>query len=211
VFCTRPRPFFHAYGNSSADRHHHRPRRRSGEGESAAGRRRPGIGTWCQRLEAYGPYALHRKGRQTLNASGNFSDDSARMRDLLASNRIMLAWLRTAVSFAGLGFVVARFGLDSRFTVPVRAARDLHDPHRAADDAPGPRPAPFGGAAREPAARRAPADPVASVHGGGMLRARLRPARRLPSPDRDLTDARLTYEVALPQTFSSPVQGPFRA
>jgi putative membrane protein len=38
------------------------------------------------------------------------ADDSARMRDLLASNRTMLAWIRTALSFAGLGFVVAKFG-----------------------------------------------------------------------------------------------------
>lgn len=38
------------------------------------------------------------------------SEDSARMRDLLASNRTMLAWIRTALSFAGLGFVVAKFG-----------------------------------------------------------------------------------------------------
>jgi putative membrane protein len=37
------------------------------------------------------------------------ADDSARMRDLLASNRTFLAWIRTALSFAGLGFVVARF------------------------------------------------------------------------------------------------------
>lgn len=33
------------------------------------------------------------------------------MRDLLASNRTLLAWVRTAISLAGLGFVVARFGL----------------------------------------------------------------------------------------------------
>ena len=32
------------------------------------------------------------------------------MRDLLASNRTMLAWIRTSLSFAGLGFVVAKFG-----------------------------------------------------------------------------------------------------
>ena len=38
------------------------------------------------------------------------ADDSARMRDLLASNRTVLAWIRTAVAFAGLGFVVAKFG-----------------------------------------------------------------------------------------------------
>jgi uncharacterized membrane protein YidH (DUF202 family) len=38
------------------------------------------------------------------------ADESARMRDLLASNRTMLAWIRTSVAFAGLGFVVAKFG-----------------------------------------------------------------------------------------------------
>jgi uncharacterized membrane protein YidH (DUF202 family) len=38
-------------------------------------------------------------------------DDSARVRDLLASNRTLLAWDRTAIVFAGLGFAVARFGL----------------------------------------------------------------------------------------------------
>jgi uncharacterized membrane protein YidH (DUF202 family) len=32
------------------------------------------------------------------------------MRDLMANSRTMLAWIRTAISFAGLGFVVARFG-----------------------------------------------------------------------------------------------------
>jgi putative membrane protein len=39
------------------------------------------------------------------------AEDSARMRDLLASNRTLLAWIRTAISLAALGFVVARFGL----------------------------------------------------------------------------------------------------
>jgi uncharacterized membrane protein YidH (DUF202 family) len=38
------------------------------------------------------------------------ADDSARIRDVLASNRTMLAWIRTALSFAGIGFVVAKFG-----------------------------------------------------------------------------------------------------
>jgi putative membrane protein len=38
------------------------------------------------------------------------AEDSARMRDLLASNRTLLGWIRTAISFAALGFVVARFG-----------------------------------------------------------------------------------------------------
>lgn len=38
------------------------------------------------------------------------AEDSARMRDLMANSRTLLAWIRTAVSFAGLGFVVAKFG-----------------------------------------------------------------------------------------------------
>jgi uncharacterized membrane protein YidH (DUF202 family) len=38
------------------------------------------------------------------------AEDSARVRDLLASNRTLLAWIRTSVAFAGLGFVVAKFG-----------------------------------------------------------------------------------------------------
>jgi putative membrane protein len=45
-------------------------------------------------------------------------EDSARMRDLLASNRTLLAWDRTAISFAGLGFVVAKFGLFLRSLSP---------------------------------------------------------------------------------------------
>lgn len=39
------------------------------------------------------------------------ADDSARVRDLLASNRTLLAWVRTALSFAALGFAVAKLGL----------------------------------------------------------------------------------------------------
>jgi putative membrane protein len=54
------------------------------------------------------------------------AEDSARMRDLLASNRTLLAWVRTAVSLAGLGFVVARFGL-------FLDSLDPHDGRRAAD------------------------------------------------------------------------------
>jgi putative membrane protein len=44
------------------------------------------------------------------------ADDSARMRDLLASNRTLLAWIRTSISFAGLGFVVAKFGRGVRLS-----------------------------------------------------------------------------------------------
>jgi putative membrane protein len=40
------------------------------------------------------------------------------MRDLLASHRTLLAWVRTAISFAGLGFVVAKFGLFLRTLSP---------------------------------------------------------------------------------------------
>ena len=50
----------------------------------------------------------HSRPEHPLNAA-----DSARMRDLLASNRTLVAWLRTSLSYAGLGFVVAKFGLDS--------------------------------------------------------------------------------------------------
>ncbi|GAC1319030.1 MAG: DUF202 domain-containing protein [Acidimicrobiales bacterium] len=39
------------------------------------------------------------------------AEDSARVRDRLASDRTLLAWLRTGISLAGLGFVVAKFGL----------------------------------------------------------------------------------------------------
>ena len=35
------------------------------------------------------------------------AEDSARVRDLLASNRTLLAWVRTALSFAALGFAGA--------------------------------------------------------------------------------------------------------
>jgi putative membrane protein len=47
------------------------------------------------------------------------SEDSARVRDLLASNRTLLAWLRTAMAFDGMGFAVARFSPGSK---PVLAA-----------------------------------------------------------------------------------------
>ncbi len=42
------------------------------------------------------------------------ADDSARLRDLLANNRTLLAYIRTALSFAGLGFAVAKFGLSPK-------------------------------------------------------------------------------------------------
>jgi putative membrane protein len=44
------------------------------------------------------------------------ADDSARLRDLLANNRTLLAYIRTALSFSGLGFAVAKFGLSARTT-----------------------------------------------------------------------------------------------
>jgi putative membrane protein len=39
------------------------------------------------------------------------AEDSARIRDQLASDRTLLAWLRTGISLAGMGFVVAKFRL----------------------------------------------------------------------------------------------------
>jgi uncharacterized membrane protein YidH (DUF202 family) len=53
-------------------------------------------------------------------------EDSARMRDLLASNRTLLAWIRTSLSFAGLGFVVARFGRTQGAIGMARPRRDGH-------------------------------------------------------------------------------------
>ena len=37
--------------------------------------------------------------------------ESTKAREHLANERTLLAWVRTAVTFMGLGFVVARFGL----------------------------------------------------------------------------------------------------
>jgi putative membrane protein len=42
------------------------------------------------------------------------ADNSARLRDVLANNRTLLAYIRTALSFAGLGFAVAKFGLNPK-------------------------------------------------------------------------------------------------
>ncbi len=42
------------------------------------------------------------------------ADDSARLRDLLANSRTLLAYIRTALAFAGLGFAVAKFGLNPK-------------------------------------------------------------------------------------------------
>src|ERR1700716_1236341 len=45
-----------------------------------------------------------------------------RVREHLANERTLLAWVRTAVALMGLGFVVARFGLFLRQLVAERAA-----------------------------------------------------------------------------------------
>ena len=39
---------------------------------------------------------------------------TARDADPLASNRTLLVWLRTSITYAGPGFAMARFGPDSR-------------------------------------------------------------------------------------------------
>jgi Domain of unknown function (DUF202) len=61
------------------------------------------------------------------------ADDSAKLRDLLANNRTLLAYIRTALSFAGLGFAVAKFGLNPK-TQRLRIHRDLHGPRRPGGD-----------------------------------------------------------------------------
>jgi uncharacterized membrane protein YidH (DUF202 family) len=42
--------------------------------------------------------------------------DGAELRDRLASHRTLLAYIRTSLSFAGLGFAVAKFGLSPKTT-----------------------------------------------------------------------------------------------
>lgn len=43
-----------------------------------------------------------------MNSTG---PESTRVREHLANERTLLAWVRTAITFMALGFVVARFGL----------------------------------------------------------------------------------------------------
>lgn len=43
-------------------------------------------------------------------------DDPATLRNLLANDRTLLAYIRTALSFAGIGFAVAKFGLNPKMT-----------------------------------------------------------------------------------------------
>lgn len=49
-------------------------------------------------------------------------DDSARLRDRLAAHRTLLSWLRTGISVAALGFVVAKFGIFLDRLAPGRAS-----------------------------------------------------------------------------------------
>jgi putative membrane protein len=44
------------------------------------------------------------------------ADDPTRLRNLLANDRTLLAYIRTALSFAGIGFAVAKFGLSPKMT-----------------------------------------------------------------------------------------------
>jgi putative membrane protein len=43
-------------------------------------------------------------------------DDPTRLRNLLANDRTLLAYIRTALSFAGIGFAVAKFGLSPKMS-----------------------------------------------------------------------------------------------
>jgi putative membrane protein len=56
----------------------------------------------------------------------------ASLRDRLANERTLLAWLRTAIALMGFGLVVARFGLVLRSLV---IARDAAEAAEAAHDA----------------------------------------------------------------------------
>ena len=49
-------------------------------------------------------------------AEGGRKDDDARLREHLANERTLLAWIRLSLASAGFGFVVARFGLFLRAT-----------------------------------------------------------------------------------------------
>jgi uncharacterized membrane protein YidH (DUF202 family) len=42
------------------------------------------------------------------------ADQSGELRDVLANHRTLLAYIRTSLSFAGLGFAIAKFGLNPR-------------------------------------------------------------------------------------------------
>ena len=42
------------------------------------------------------------------------AEDPTRLRNLLANDRTLLAYIRTALSFAGIGFAVAKFGLNPK-------------------------------------------------------------------------------------------------
>jgi uncharacterized membrane protein YidH (DUF202 family) len=42
------------------------------------------------------------------------AEDPARLRNLLANDRTLLAYIRTSLAFAGIGFAVAKFGLNPK-------------------------------------------------------------------------------------------------
>jgi putative membrane protein len=42
------------------------------------------------------------------------AEDPTRLRNLLANDRTLLAYIRTSLSFAGIGFAVAKFGLSPK-------------------------------------------------------------------------------------------------
>jgi putative membrane protein len=44
------------------------------------------------------------------------TEDPTLLRNLLANDRTLLAYIRTALSFAGIGFAVAKFGLTPKTT-----------------------------------------------------------------------------------------------
>ena len=65
-----------------------------------------------------------RDGARAGTEEGRNKDD-ARLREHLANERTLLAWIRLSLASAGFGFVVARFGLFLRATIGQASAPSL--------------------------------------------------------------------------------------
>jgi putative membrane protein len=67
-------------------------------------------------MHAIARFALRRRHRYAEEKKGermteHHSINPNRLRDHLANERTLLAWVRTSITIAGLGFVVAKFGI----------------------------------------------------------------------------------------------------